>query len=190
MEENNKKELTSHEKSELKKQEREAEERARELEKEKKAKQKLTIKILLIVAIVGGIGYFLFTNVNFEKPFTTGPVHWHVKLDMSICNQIRHLPRIPAGMGHLGTPLLHTHDDDIIHVEGQPFKPEDVMLGRFMDAVGVPFDKDRFFEKKNGDICENTGKPGILKMYLNGKETDLFRNYVAKNGDKIKLVFE
>jgi len=182
--------LTGHEKAELKRQEKEAERLTKESTRENKQTFSFTIKIVLTIVVFGGIGYWLLTTSKTEAPFATQPIHWHAKLEMEICGKIMHLPRTGAGEHHKGLPLLHTHDDDLIHVEGQPMKEEDIMLGRFMDAIEVPFDKDKFFDKKNGDICDNTGKPGTLKIYINEKESDLFRDYVSKNGDTVKLVFE
>lgn len=183
------KELSEHEKRELEKQQKEEERRRVEEEKKEKEQNKKIIKYFIITAVIAVILYsFYYKYQNSEGPYTPGMVHWHTTLDMSICGKKVDLPRIGAGQHHRGLPLLHTHDDNIIHIEGQIFRKEDAALGKFMDAVGVQFSETEFFDMKNGMNCEE--KEGTLKMFINDKPSTLFRNYLAKNGDVVKLVFD
>ncbi len=115
-------------------------------------------------------------------------VHWHVKLDIQMCGENRDLPRIPPGQHHLGTSLLHTHDDNIIHVEGTITQTTDLTLGEFMDVLGLDFSETEFMGKSNGDTCG--GVAGKWKMLLNGEESSLFRSYTIHDGDTVSLIFE
>ena len=133
-------------------------------------------------------GFFVYGVLTAEPPYTQGQVHWHSKVDIEICGKKIDLPRIPYGQGHLGSAVLHTHDDNVAHIEGQIIKKEDASLGKFMDLIGVKFLETQIFDKKNGDECE--GIPGSLKMFVNGERSDEFRNHVLKDGEEIKIVFE
>lgn len=143
----------------------------------------------MVLLAVLGLGYWFYsTTRNYEGAYTKGDVHWHADLKMSICGAFRDLPRVGIGEHHKGLPLLHTHDDNVIHVEGQIFKKEDVSLGTFMDAIGVPFSETELLDKKNGDACPD-GSVGKVQMFLNGQPSTQFRNYITKDGDKVELRF-
>ncbi len=190
--------LSGHQKRELKKKEREAEEKEKETEQGKSQKKKnflgITITLLILILFAVGIGW-LFTNKT--ETYTDTEVHWHALVDIEICGEHRDLPLaddgdLVHGKTFKGTHLMHTHDDNTIHIEGLIQKKEDIGLGNFFDAIEVPFDKDKILDVKNGDLCE--GKPGTLKMYVNDKPRDDFREYVPfATGDArkqvIKLVF-
>src|SRR3989344_6693070 len=138
----------------------------------------LGLTLIGLVAIAIGIGYLMT-----HKPatYTDHQVHWHALVDISICGEHRDLPRAKAGsqvhgQNYLGVPLMHTHDDNTIHMEGLIQKKEDISLGRFFDVISVPFDKDKLMDVKNGDLCD--GKPGVLNMFVNGQPRTDFRDYI------------
>jgi len=127
------------------------------------------------------------------------PIHAHAYVDIFICGKQWDLPRAEQGMGDMGgekfrgIPLLHTHDDNTIHLEGVVRNRQQVSLGAFFDAIGVPFDTTKVFNTTNGDLCN--GKQGSWKMYVNGKQTNDFRNYIPlnihdPNKQVISLVFD
>lgn len=183
------KELSEHEKRELEKQQKEEEKRRQQEEQEQNKNTKKIIKYFILGIIAIFVIYFALTKIKTaEPPFTPGNVHWHTYLDMEICGKKVDLPRVGIGEHHRGLPLLHTHDDNTIHVEGQIFKKEDASLGKFMDAVGVPFSSTIFFNMTNGMKCNE--KEGTTKMFINDKQSELFREYISRNGDKIKLIFD
>ncbi len=180
-----------------KREERELKKLQKEQEREKiqaaiaqKKQVKKIATYTIIILIVGGFGYlFYYLSSNKIQPYTQGPVHWHVDVILELCGQREDLPRVGIGEHHRGLPLLHTHDDNKIHIEGQVFKKEDIALGKFMKAVGAPFSNTTIMDKSNGMVCENTGKQGTVKMFVNDVPNDQFRAYVPKDGDAIKIVF-
>jgi len=190
--------LSSHEKREMQRKTREESHEQKEEEQEKKEQKKQYFWIIAVliglIAFAVIVGWF-FTHK--EETYTDREVHWHAYVDISLCGEHKDLPKSESGdtvhgKSFKGIHLLHTHDDNIIHIEGLINKKEDIALGRFMDVIEVPFDKDRIMDKKNGDLCD--GKPGVLKMYVNDQPRTDFRDYVpfaATDARKqiIKLVF-
>jgi len=118
-----------------------------------------------------------------EKPGYRA-VHWHIELIMSACGKKLKLPL------SRGTPLLHTHKTaGEIHVEGLIKGPEDATLGKFMEAVGVPFSQNRLFDFLNDNMCKDAG-PNSLKMVVNGQPNEQFENYPLSNGDRVELIYD
>ncbi len=95
----------------------------------------------------------------------------------------------PKGEHHLGLPLLHTHEDQLIHIEGQIWKKEDIMFGAYMDAINVPFSEDHILDFANGNQC-NDGKLNKVHMFVNSKESLEFRQYIIHDKDKIEIRYE
>lgn len=157
----------------------------------RKRQTKNILTYAIIILLIGGLGYLVYyLSSNKVQPYTSGSVHWHATVDIEVCGQRQDLPRIAPGEGHRGLPLLHTHDDNTIHIEGQVFKKEDISLGRFMSAVGAPFFNTTIMDMHNGDVCENTGKPGTVKLIINDAPNDQWRDFVPKDGDAIKIIFD
>ena len=154
----------------------------------------LGVTLVGLVAVAIGLGYLI---THKPSTFTDQQIHWHALVDISICGEHRDLPRadpseIVHGKQFKGTPLMHTHDDNTIHIEGLIQKKEDIALGEFFDSIGVPFDKDRIMDVKNGDFCD--GKPGVLNMFVNDLPRNDFRDFIpaaVEDAHKqiIKLVF-
>ena len=181
--------LTSHDLKERERKEREEQRKTEDQAKNAaKLRKSLAWKTLALIIILA-LGYWVYLKIAYaEKPFTLGEVHWHTKLDMSICGRPKNLPRTGSTEHHLGLPILHTHDDDIVHVEGHVLSKDEITLGRFFAAISVPFDNNRFFDKKNRDLCD--GKPGMVKMWVDGKESQEFRDLLALDGQHVKIAFE
>ena len=192
--------LSSHERREHEKKLRE-EERTRHqelLERKQQTKNHIWIGISLLVFIVFA-SVLIYLLKSQPKMYTDREVHWHATFDLNICGQrvdlpcLKKTPGIVHGKEFCGVTLLHHHFDNTAHIEGVIPKKEDIMLGKFFDEIGVPFDKDKLLNSTNGDLCD--GKPGVLKMYVNGQPRTDFRDYVplaTPDGRKqvIKLVFE
>ncbi len=192
--------LSGHEKRE---QARKAKEEAREeketaqQEKEKKKSYFWIAVTVIALAVFASVIVWLYTHK--EETYTDREVHWHAYFDITLCGKKVDLPcnvetpGIVHGEKFCGEHILHHHYDNTAHIEGLIRKKEDIALGKFFDKIGVPFDKDRIMDKKNGDLCD--GKPGVLKMYVNGQPRTDFRDYVpfaVQDARKqvIKLVFE
>jgi hypothetical protein len=140
----------------------------------------------------------VWVNVTSE---TGGPIHWHADYEIWACGE-KHILHLPEGFESLvGTPLLHEHRDNRIHIEGVVAKKTDVELGDFFHAVGGHLEADSIefpaeggtIAFRNGDLCN--GQPGRLYVFVNGKlEEDPEHHLPAPfttvpPGDVIKIVF-
>ena len=175
---------SKHELREARKREQSEHRSIKEKEQTEKGKTKKTILWVFVVGILALVGFFGYRMIYaYEPPFTKTPVHWHVLMDIEICGEKRELPRAPPGASRahgqafLGIPLMHTHDDNIIHIEGQIRKREEIALGRFLDVINVRFSENEIMEKQNGDACPN-GQAGSVKMFVNGRPNNEFRDYI------------
>ncbi len=144
-----------------------------------------------IIGVIVIVIVFLFMQFQGNGP-NSGPyskvqIHWHATLKVFICGEEKQMP-VPIGQSHLGTPLLHTHEDRRIHIEGTVWKPEDITMGKYMDAIGLNFRDDQLLDKKNGDLCSE--QPGKVKLFVNKKESPELANYIIKEGDNYELRFE
>ncbi len=192
--------LSGHERREQIRKAKEDARQEKDVQQEAKEQRKqyfwIAFTLVILVAFAVAIWYFY---THRQETYTDREVHWHAYVDMSICGEHKDLPKSEGGdtvhgKQFKGIHLLHTHDDNIIHIEGLIQKKEDIALGRFFDVIEMPFDKDKIMDKKNGDLCPD-GRPGILKMYVNDQPRTDFRDYVpfaAQDARKqiIKLVFE
>lgn len=135
---------------------------------------------------------------------TNGPVHWHATVEITVCGNLVDLPRIPAGQGHLGTGVLHTHDDNVIHVEGAVQRPEDITVGRFFRNIGLDVTATSVSEYGKTKSCDTSrtegsaapenatrslGDSGKLTAYVNGEETPDFLDHSIRDGDVIQLMY-
>lgn len=115
----------------------------------------------------------LYDTTNSE---TKGPIHWHADYQIWTCGEKLDLtnPRFPKNK--IGSPLLHEHNDDRIHVEGTVSYLETITLGRFFGIIGGALSEDTISYPTtkgiktftNGDTCLS-GAQGTLKVYVNGK---------------------
>jgi len=192
--------LSGHEKREQARKVKEEARQEKDVKQEAKEQRKqyfwIAFTLVLLVAFAVAIWYFY---THRQETYTDREVHWHALLDLSICGKKIDLD-CPAetkgevhGKNFCGEHILHHHFDNTAHIEGLVQKKEDIAIGKFFDAIEIPFDKDKIMDKKNGDLCE--GKPGVLKMYVNDQPRTDFRDYVpfaTQDGRKqiIKLVFE
>jgi hypothetical protein len=144
---------------------------------------------VVVVVVIGGL-------IVFSQPspstvggitFPTGVVHWHAFPSVEICGQDVLLPVPNPGQGHLGSPLLHTHDDRWIHVEGAVNSPNDITLGKYFDFIGVNFSSTQLMDKTNGDLCN--GVPGQVQLFINGSESFEFGDHIIMDQEKILLKF-
>ena len=139
----------------------------------------------------------------FWNSSSSGPVHWHADFEVWACGE-RILLRKSAGWTtRVGPILFHHHGDERLHVEGVILRREDVALGKFFAAIGGKFALGELAvideggvvrEWKNGGLCPD-GRPGKLKLFVNGVENDELSDYVISPftdvppGDVLKIVF-
>lgn len=114
-----------------------------------------------------------------QSSATGGPVHWHADYEIYNCGEKIDLID-PRGLANrIGTPDLHEHGDNRIHVEGTVQDLSDVSLASFFEVVGgklapgflnLPTNQGEF-AAQNGMECENKDK-GVLQVFV----------YKTKNG--------
>ncbi len=144
----------------------------------------------VVIAALTGLGWSMFSQGASRPPSYTGrPVHWHALFDIKICSEPKNLLEYDPGRRMVGPMLTHTHGDNKMHIEGQVNRPEEIKIGGFMEALNIPFSATTIKSKTNGDSCPD-GQPGMVKMFVNGQPNTDFREYVPKDGDAIRIVFE
>jgi len=167
-------------------------------------KIKRTAALALILLAVIGLSYsvyIVYTSgaaqrgvfVCISESECYWSAHIHAEVDVNICGEEY---RFPVEKGPLNGP--HTHEEkNLIHfherlridpVTKEILDTKPLTLGSFFDNMEVSFDNDRVLNKINGDLCN--GQPGTVKMFVNGKPSSDFRDYVWKDGDKIIIVFD
>lgn len=188
--------LTKNERRQIKLQEkRDAKARlqGQEVQTEKSNKMLLYGGIALAIIIVIGI----FLSLPRPEPvdldtgtlsFPLGNIHWHATPTVYVCGENIPTP-LPTPGRHLGSNLLHTHDDRLAHIEGNVSSPEQITLGVYMSNIGMRFTETQLIDKTNGDSCPN-GEAGSVKLVVNGTPNDQLTNYVMRDGDTMEMRFE
>ena len=84
----------------------------------------LTIIVLFVTA--GLIGTTIQLNLTSA---TKGPIHWHADHLFDICDEYMEFEDPTGIRNKVGTPILHEHNDDRVHIEGTPHALTDIDLG-------------------------------------------------------------
>ena len=149
--------------------------------------QKKMIFWILVGPVIAAT-LFMAIHTLYENTIseTGGPVHWHMDYQVWACGERLDLVN-PRGLNNkIGTPVLHEHNDDRIHVEGTLLKFSEASLGKFFNVIGgeltdsslsYPVVEKGILSYKNGDLCGD-GTQGTLKVYVNGKKIDDPASYV------------
>ena len=138
-------------------------------------KLKTIVWILIVIFVVFMVYKWI---VNFPKPYTSAPVHWHAQFEVSACGESINLPRVGERAAFLGEHLLHTHDDNKAHIEGQVWEKEDVSIKAFIDAINL--DK---YVKSNG--CDSP----LSKILVDNFSDADGLNHIMADGETIKLIY-
>ena len=151
-----------------------------------------------IVIIVSIITFYLITSTIYINltSYSRGLVHWHADIEIIICGEEVKLKEAESVFSNkVGTSEVHHHEDMRIHVEGVVNSREEATLGYFFDSIGEEFSSTSILGYENGDVCSNTGLPGIVKMFVNDIPIFDFDNHEITHyarvppGDKIKIIF-
>lgn len=109
------------------------------LTKNKHAHLRLPLFLLMTFTIIASTGTLFGSTIYLNtRSDSGGPVHWHADFEAWACGVQLEL-RNPSGFlsNKIGTPTLHEHDDQRIHLEGVVVDTEtDATLGHFMNVVG------------------------------------------------------
>ena len=157
----------------------------------------------LVVTVTSLVTIFLIVStlhLNIVSQ-SKGPVHWHADYEIWDCNNQIQL-FAPSGLSNeQGTGMLHSHDDNRIHVEGVLMDIKSASLGAFFQAIGGYLNDDSYkvisrngiVEVHNGDSCN--GQPASLHVFVNGKLIEHPDDYVISPyenvppGDRINIIF-
>src|SRR3989344_609015 len=140
------------------------------LKKDQSEYLKLFLFCGMVVPTVLTTAYLAASTVEKNKsPATGGPVHWHADFQIYSCGQPVKLKK-PTGLSNrIGTPLMHEHGDNRIHVEGTVQDLTRVSLGNFFESIGgkltntllvVPTDNGDFI-MQNKMNCPQGGQPAL-----------------------------
>ena len=171
----------------------------------KSRKLKTGIVLSLIILLTAGLAYSVVivhtsgaaqrgVKVCVSDSECYWSAHIHAELELDICGDASY--RFPIEVGPLDGPHTHEEKNRIHFHERLRIDPKTEIIlntsllhvGTFLDNMEVEFSRDMIQDKKNGDVCND--KPGYVKMYVNEKPNGAFRDYVWKDGDKIRIVFD
>ncbi|MBI2173126.1 MAG: hypothetical protein HYT73_02865 [Candidatus Aenigmarchaeota archaeon] len=182
---------SKHEIRQLKKQERENQKNMerRRIMKGKKIKRVIYVTIPLIIAAAAFI--FISSQPSTEQATTefisaskipNFPIHWHPTLEVIIKGQKQ---TIPANLGTIGVHQpIHTHDlTGELHYENSNPTPENMPLRYFFEIVW----RKTFNDTCIMDHCND--ETGTVKMFVNGRQSFEFENYIPKDKDEIVIEF-
>jgi hypothetical protein len=168
------------------------------------------ITFLVVVAVLGGIGYYSIQQYEETGAEQQGivicneekcekSIHIHSDIVVSTCGEQLHFPKNKGSVieqhTHAEQDYLHLHIK--FEVDRETEEPLDTTLhelGNFFKNMEIPFSSEpaQLGDYSVGDTCSN-GKvltQEDLKMTVNGEPNTEFEHYVWKDGDDIRLTFE
>lgn len=175
------------------------------LKRSGRTRHRVRTALILSLVILGaaGLGYSLYKVIaKGSVAVVTCPTessclitaHWHVYVPTEICGEYF---RFSTEVGSLQGP--HTHEEkNVIHWHNKlPYdKTRKTILdtapltvGAFFDALSIPLTPTSIGTKTNGDLCPD-GKPGTVKMLVNGKSNAEFRSHLWHDREVIHLFFD
>lgn len=168
-------------------------------------KIKRTVSLSLVLVVLIGLSYSVYivyssgaaqrgVTVCVSENECYWSAHIHAEVTVDICGDDSF--RFPVEKGplngshtHEEKNLIHFHERLLIDTKTQEIlDPQPLTLGAFFDAMEETLDSEKIFDKKNGDLCK--GQLSTVKMFVNGRPSSSFRDYIWKDGDKIKIVFD
>ncbi|MFB6347095.1 MAG: hypothetical protein ABEK50_15335 [bacterium] len=144
-----------------------------------------------LLLVLGGVLYLYGGSLLSwwtQEDLPTVTDHWHSTYKIKLCGET--LPPFPRQEGD-----IHTHGNGRIHIH--PHSQETAGKAANLEAfvrsidgvltdtkIGVPI-RGTY---ENGDSCPN-GKPGKLRVIVNGETIDNPASYVPQDGDNIIIEF-
>ena len=140
---------------------------------EKREILKYFLFLTIVLLVLGITAYLVWSTISTNQTSVTGgPVHWHADFEIWNCgNKVDLID--PKGLSNkIGTPILHEHNDNRIHVEGPVIEYKDISLGEFFKVIGgrmtasslVAPTNNGVVSLESGVICN--GLPGELQVFV------------------------
>jgi len=147
------------------------------------------IAIPVIFSTLYLAGSTIYENIT---SVTKGPIHWHAHYQIWVCEERLDLIEATGLSNKIGSSILHSHDDDSIHVEGVVQNLEDISLKKYFEAIGGKLDYDLIYyptangliEYHDDDQCPD-GNSSTLQVYVNGKRIDSPQEYVIAHEENV-----
>ena len=159
--------------------------------------------LIALPVLFSSLYLIMHTLYDTTTSATRGPIHWHADYEVWVCGERLDLidPKFPKNK--IGSPLLHEHNDNRIHIEGTVDNIESVALGRYFAKIRGALTKDILsYPTKEGiktisndQTCDGE-KVGILKIYVNGKRIanpesyEIYPATLVPPGDCIIIQFD
>ncbi len=183
--------LSKHEIKEMKRTEREESRVSASENAGRKKIIKSSVKWGILILVLAGIVLLFYRAAKISsdfEPYTEGSVHWHADFDVFLCGERLDFSSLGGANTHVGSPLLHTHGDHKVHIEGAVSRAEDISIGNFFTAIGHKLSSNSFDDYTNeNDRC---GGDNSVVLLVNGEENPEFENYILKDGDVIEVRYE
>jgi uncharacterized membrane protein len=140
--------------------------------------------LIIVVAVPTIVLIFNTVTINLAS-WSNGPVHWHADYEVWACGQKLNLVDPTGWSNKIGTPTLHEHNDDRIHLEGVALIPYDASLGRFFNVIGGKLssnvltfpDKNGLVNYANGALCPDTTASLVQTYVYRAEANRTFRQF-------------
>ena len=172
-------------------------------------KRSKAVKIVIYLAIIFIAAFLVYSYISYKNSLGEGEnfivcdkenncviaMHMHTEIEMKVCGEEIKLP-LEAG----DKTATHTHKErNLLHFEERLrydnstqtiLEIEPIKLNSFLShpEINIIFNSTCIADKCNGDLCSNN--PGTLKFLVNEIPNNQYENYIWKDGDKIKIIFE
>lgn len=146
---------------------------------------KITIMLIIVVAIVGGIGWYIVKQLKIPESeiISRRGLHWHPHLTIVIKGEEQKITK-DIGIGAIHNPV-HTHDSTgTVHLEFSGLvTKDDLRIKQLFKVWNKEFNSNCIFDK-----C--SGPEGRIRFFFNGKENKEFENYIMRDKDRIEIRYE
>lgn len=156
-------------------------------------KMKVVLFSLIIVIVIGATAFLVISTIYLNViSVTKGPVHWHADYEVWVCGEKIRLTAPQGVSNRVGSPTLHEHGDDRIHIEGVVHNIRDVSLGQYLSTIGGSLTQESFryptdegmVAAENGDACPD-GRAGVINVYVNGHKIKQPASYVPSPEENV-----
>ena len=135
--------------------------------------QKWVVFLAIALPVILSTSYLVFKTVSENVASVAGgPVHWHADYEVWACGEKIDIMDPEGFSNRIGSPVIHDHGDNRIHIEGVVQFIEDASLHSFFrsiggsltdTSIGVPTNQG-VVKYSNGDLCPD-GAEGKLQAF-------------------------